>query len=449
MLRMNKRCLALCLAAAGLGVGSAQAMSLFQIYELSLQNDPVFLAAVKEHEAGLENRKIGLAGLLPKLSYSYNGGRNNSKVTFLGDATRSSTSEKRNYDSYSSALILEQPIFDYEAYSNYRKGVSQALFAEENFRGKSQELLLRVLTSYTQALFAQDQIDIARAKKKTYDEQFRQNKQLFHQGEGTRTDILEAESRYDLADAEEIEAHNEQDVALRELQSIIGQSVAVADLAPLRQGFQAFPLEPATFEAWRTLAVTNNPALTSQQRAVEIAEYEVERNRAGHLPRLSAYASSRQVESESGNTFNQRYDTNTVGIELNVPLYAGGGVSASVRQARRIKEQAEYELEGKTRETLIELRRQFNACITGARKIRAYQKALTSAEALVVSTRQSILGGERVNLDELNAEQQLYNTRRDLAKARYDYLLAWVQLHFEAGTLEEQHLAQVDEVFLR
>ncbi|MGP5741766.1 TolC family outer membrane protein [Pseudomonas aeruginosa] len=446
---MNKRCLTLCLAAAGLGVGSAQAMSLFQIYELSLQNDPVFLAAVKEHEAGLENRKIGLAGLLPKLSYSYNGGRNNSKATFLGDATRSSTSEKRNYDSYSSALILEQPIFDYEAYSNYRKGVSQALFAEENFRGKSQELLLRVLTSYTQALFAQDQIDIARAKKKAYDEQFRQNKQLFNQGEGTRTDILEAESRYDLADAEEIEAYNEQDAALRELQSIIGQPVAFADLAPLRQSFQAFPLEPATFEAWRNLAVTNNPALTSQQRAVEIAEYEVERNRAGHLPRLSAYASSRQVESESGNTFNQRYDTNTVGIELNVPLYAGGGVSASVRQARRIKEQAEYELEGKTRETLIELRRQFNACITGARKIRAYQKALASAEALVVSTRQSVLGGERINLDELNAEQQLYNTRRDLAKARYDYLLAWVQLHFEAGTLEEQHLAQIDEVFLR
>jgi len=110
-------------------------------------------------------------------------------------------------------------------------------------------------------------------------------------------------------------------------------------------------------------------------------------------------------------------------------------------------EQAEYELEGKTRETLIELRRQFSACLSGVSKLRAYQKALTSAEALVVSTRQSILGGERVNLDALNAEQQLYSTRRDLAQARYDYLMAWTKLHYYAGNLRDTDLAQVDEAF--
>ncbi|WP_191623905.1 TolC family protein, partial [Pseudomonas fluorescens] len=144
----------------------------------------------------------------------------------------------------------------------------------------------------------------------------------------------------------------------------------------------------------------------------------------------------------------QRYDTNTIGIEISVPLYAGGGVSASVRQASSNLAQVEYELEGKTRETLIELRRQFNACQSGVSKLRAYQKALISAEALVVSTRQSILGGERVNLDALNAEQQLYSTRRDLAQTRYDYLLAWTKLHFYAGTLGAQDLARVDEAFI-
>jgi len=155
----------------------------------------------------------------------------------------------------------------------------------------------------------------------------------------------------------------------------------------------------------------------------------------------------RQNESESGNTYNQRYDTNTIGIEVSLPLYAGGGVSASTRQASRSMEQAEYELDGKTRETLIELRRQFSACLSGVNKLRAYQKALTSAEALVVSTKQSILGGERVNLDALNAEQQLYTTRRDLAQARYDYLMAWTKLHYYAGTLREEDLARVDEAF--
>ena len=183
------------------------------------------------------------------------------------------------------------------------------------------------------------------------------------------------------------------------------------------------------------------------RQAVEVARYEVERNRAGHLPKINAYASLRQNESESGNTYNQRYETNTIGLEVSVPLYAGGGVSASTRQASRSMEQAEYELDGKTRETLIELRRQFSACLSGVSKLRAYQKALTSAEALVVSTKQSILGGERTNLDALNAEQQLFTTRRDLAQARYDYLMAWTKLHYYAGTLNEQDLARVDEAF--
>ena len=425
----------------------AQAMGPFQVYELALRNDPVFLAAIKERDAGLENRIIGRAGLLPKLSYSYNKGHNNSKATYPAPRGGSQT-DKRNYDSYGSSLTLQQPLLDYEAYANYRKGVAQALFADENFRSKSQELLVRVLDYYTKALFAQDQIDIALAKKKAFDQQFQQNRHLFEQGEGTRTDILEAESRYELATAEEIQARDEQDAALRELAALIGEpAIDVRDLDPLQEGFQSFALSPANYDRWHEMALSNNPMLASQRQRVEVARYEVERNRAGHLPRLSAYATSRQNESESGNTYNQRYDTNTIGIEISMPLYAGGGVSASTRQASRNMEQAEYELDGRTRETLIELRRQFSACLSGVNKLRAYQKALTSAEALVVSTKQSILGGERVNLDALNAEQQLYTTRRDLAQARYDYLMAWTKLHYYAGTLRETDLARVDEAF--
>ena len=309
---------------------------------------------------------------------------------------------------------------------------------------------MRVLTHYTQALFAQDQIDIARAKKKSYEQQFRQNEHLFRQGEGTRTDILEAESRYELATAEEIQAIDEQDAALRELGALTGNaSVSIEQLQPLAADFNSLPLEPANFSTWHAMALANNPELASQREALEVARYEVERNRAGHLPKLNAYASVRKMESDSGNTYNQRYDTNTIGIEVSLALYAGGGVSASVRQAGSNLARVEYELEGKTRETLIELRRQFNACLSGVNKLRAYQKALISAQALVVSTRQSILGGERVNLDALNAEQQLYTTRRDLARTRYDYLLAWTRLHFYAGTLGEQDLARVDEAFVR
>lgn len=437
----------LLLACAWLPTAAQAAMGPFQVYEQALRRDPTYLAAFKAREAGQEYRAIGRAGLLPSLSYSYNKGHNDSEVRYLGDSRRQK--EDRNYNSMGSTFILQQPLFDYEAYSSYRKGVAQALFADESFRDQSQQLLVRVMTSYTQALFAQDQIAISVASKQAYRQQFQQNQRLFDAGEGTRTDILEAQARYELADAEEIKARNEQDAALRELGALIGEpAVRVEDLAPLRLGFALPVVDPSGYEAWQERALANNPQLASSRQALEVARYEVERNRAGHLPKVTAFATSRRQESDSGNTYNQRYDTNTVGIEVSVPIFAGGGVLASTRQASRHLEQAEYELDGNTRGALIELRKQYNACQSGASQLRAYQRALVAAEALVVSTRKSVQGGERVNLDVLNAEQQLATTRRDLAQARYDYLLAWIKLHYQAGVLSETQLARVDEAFI-
>lgn len=437
----------LLVACAWLPVATQAAMGPFQVYEQALRRDPTYLAAFKAREAGQEYRAIGRAGLLPNISYSYNKGRNDSEVRYLGDSRRQK--EDRNYNSMGSTFILQQPLFDYEAYSSYRKGVAQALYADESFRDQSQQLLVRVMTSYTQALFAQDQIAISVASKQAYRQQFQQNQRLFDAGEGTRTDILEAQARYELADAEEIQARNDQDAALRELGALIGEpAVRVEDLAPLRVGFALPVVDPSGYEAWQERALANNPQLASSRQALDVARYEVERNRAGHLPKVTAFATSRRQESDSGNTYNQRYDTNTVGIEVSVPIFAGGGVMASTRQASRHLEQAEYELDGNTRSALIELRKQYNACQSGTSRLRAYERALVAAEALVVSTRKSVQGGERVNLDVLNAEQQLATTRRDLAQARYDYLLAWIKLHYQAGMLSETQLARVDEAFI-
>lgn len=437
----------LLVACAWLPAATQAAMGPFQVYEQALRRDPTYLAAFKAREAGQEYRAIGRAGLLPNISYNYNKGRNDSEVRYLGDSRRQK--EDRNYNSMGSTFILQQPLFDYEAYSSYRKGVAQALYADESFRDQSQQLLVRVMTSYTQALFAQDQIAISVASKQAYRQQFQQNQRLFDAGEGTRTDILEAQARYELADAEEIQARNDQDAALRELGALIGEpAVRVEDLAPLRVDFALPVVDPSGYEAWQERALANNPQLASSRQALDVARYEVERNRAGHLPKVTAFATSRRQESDSGNTYNQRYDTNTVGIEVSVPIFAGGGVMASTRQASRHLEQAEYELDGNTRSALIELRKQYNACQSGASRLRAYERALVAAEALVVSTRKSVQGGERVNLDVLNAEQQLATTRRDLAQARYDYLLAWIKLHYQAGMLSETQLARVDEAFI-
>lgn len=426
-------------------VPPAQALGLLQAYDLALLNDPTFHAALKEREAGEENRVIGRAGLLPNLSWSYNNSRNESEVTQT--LPQGDVSTDRDYRSYAATLTLQQPLLDYEAYARFRQGAAQALFADERFRSKSQELAVRLLGAYSQALLAQERIELSQAQRRTYTERLQLNQRLLQGGEGTRTDVLETQARLSLALAEEIESRDQQDAALRELEAIVGQPLQIDELEPLVRHFEIQPLQPNRFDTWRDLALANNPELASQHHALRAAEYEVERKRAGHLPKVSLYASSRQTSSDSESSYNQKYDTNTVGIQVSVPLFAGGSVSASTRQAASQLSQAQFELDAQTASTLIELRKQFNLNSSGAAKVRAYEMAVSSAEALVQATQKSVHGGERVNLDVLDAEQQLFSARRDLADARHAYLLARIQLKYYAGLLNEQDLQQLAGYF--
>lgn len=421
--------------------GPVQAMGLLEAYDLAIRNDPTFHAAIEERAAGEENRALGRSALLPTLSWNYNNSRNESEVT------QASTRTDRDYRSYAATLTLQQPLLDYEAYARFRQGAAQALFSDERFRSKIQYLAVRVLSAYSQALLAQERIELSRAQKRAFSERLQLNQRLLEGGEGTRTDVLETQARLSMAVAEEIEAHDNQDAALRELEAMLGEPLQVEQLAPLVAHFVILPLEPQRFESWRELALANNPELASQHHALTAAEYEVERKRAGHLPKLSLYASSRQTSSDSESTYNQKYDTNSVGIQLTVPLFAGGSVSASTRQAARQLSQAQYELDAQTATTLVDLRKQYNLNSSAAAKVRAYEMAVESAGALVQATQKSVSGGERVNLDVLDAEQQLFSAKRDLAEARYAYLLARVQLKYYAGLLNEGDLRQVAGYF--
>lgn len=418
-----------------------QALGLLEAYDLAVRNDPTFQAAIEERAAGQENRALGRSALLPTLAWNYSNSRNESEVT------QSHTKTDRDYRSYAATLTLQQPLLDYEAYARFKQGAAQALLADERFRSKSQYLAVRVLSAYSQALLAQERIELSRAQKRAYSERLQLNQRLLKGGEGTRTDVLETQARLSLAVAQEIEAQDTLDAALHELEAMLGEPLQVEQLDPLLPHFGIQPLEPQRFESWRELALANNPDLASQQHALTSAEYEVERKRAGHLPKLSVYASSRQTSSDSESTYHQKYDTNSVGIQLSVPLFAGGSVSASTRQAARQLSQAQYELDAQTAATLVDLRKQYNLNSSAAAKVRAYEMAVQSASALVDATRKSVSGGERVNLDVLDAEQQLYSAKRDLAEAKYAYLLARVQLKYYAGLLNDADLLQVAGYF--
>ncbi|HCM7227212.1 TPA: TolC family outer membrane protein [Klebsiella aerogenes] len=431
------------------------ALGILDAYSLALEKDPTFQAAIKEKEAGDEARNIGRAGLLPKVSLNYQNAPRNWQTQkyqtsdIFGNV--SDVTKRQQYRSYAGSVTLTQPLFDYEAYAKYKTGVAQSLMADEKYRSKYLDLAVRVISAYVSVAYAKDQIALAEAQKAAYKEQLALNDRLMSAGEGTVTDVAETQARYSLAEAQVIEARDVLDSAQRELEVIIGIPLDQLDaLQTLRQGkFQLSPLRYTAFDDWQKLAMERNPQLASSRHGVDAARYDVERNRAGFMPQVQLYASHSENDSSSDNTVNQKYRTDSVGVQVSMPIYSGGGVAASTRQAAARYGQAKYELDAQVGSIMNDLRKQFNQCISSQAKLRAYELAVKSATTQVEATRQSVLAGQRVNVDVLNAEQQLYAAQRDLAEAKYTYIKAWITLLGDSGTLSEKDIMQVAGYFHR
>ncbi len=419
----------------------AQALSLLDAYQLAQRNDPAWQAATAARDAGLEQRAIGRAALLPTLNWNYNTSHNQSEVS------QGPHRQDRDYRSHAATLSLQQPLLDFDALARYRQGNGQAEMARRQWQGEQHVLLAKVVRLYSNALLAARRAQLVRERKHALGERLALNQRLLAGGAGTHTDVLETQARLNLAVAEEIEALDAQDVAARALQGVIGERVALSQLQPLAEGFALPSLIPADFDSWQRLALQRNHQLAARQQGLAVAEQEVQRQRAGHLPKVSLYASSRQSQSESENTYQQAFDTHSIGVQVSVPLFAGGGVSAATRQAGSRLSQARHELDGQIVATLDNLRRHYNAARSGQARVAAHGMAAASAEAQLHATRKSLLGGERINLDVLDAEQQLYRARLELREAQHAWLLAWVDLQATAGTFDENSLRQIARHF--
>lgn len=424
--------------------GGASAMNLMQAYDAALHNDPTFRGAFQDFESGKENRIIGRAGLLPSLSASYSASKNRSDLTapnFLG--VKQLTHPE--YISRSSVIQLRQTLFNLDALARYKQGMAQSDYAEAVFSSQGQELVLRVSGAYFDAALGAEQVALAQAQRDANLEQKQVNLRLFEKGEGTRTDVLETQARLDLSEAQLIEARDNQQNALDALAAIVGDSVDHLDL--VGGNFRVMPLDPANFEQWQDLAVKYNPDLQAQKFVIESNRQEINKARAGHAPRLDLTASYGKSNAETLNTYTQESVSRSVGISLNIPLYAGGAVSAGSRQAVAGYEKSRADLDAKTSKVLNDLRKQYASVQSSVAKINALSKAVESANLLVLATDKSIKGGVRINVDLLNAQQQLYVAKRDLAQARYTYLQAQLRLRAAAGTLGADDVVEVAAYF--
>jgi outer membrane protein, protease secretion system len=420
------------------------ALGLLAAYEAALTNDPAYRAAIVEKEAAQEYKVLGRANLLPTVSASYYKNKNHASIDTA--SPNGNTVDDRKYTSSATSLQFRQPLIHTEGKARFNQGIAQTLAADAQFMVRSQELIVRLVSLYANAKYAEDQLDQAIAQREAYAEQRRANERMLQRGEGTRTDVLETQAKYDLAEAQVLEARDGLVNTRLALSAVVGQEIERLDA--LADDFKAKTMSPANFEAWRDLALANNPEITAQRFAVEIALEEINKNRAGHYPRLDLIASASKNSSDTTSTINQSTNSRSIGVQLNVPLYSGGSVSAATRQAIANHQKAQAELEAKTGQIVVELRKQFNLTLSGVARIAAAEKSLSSSSLLVEATQKSVTGGVRTNADVLDAKQKRFEAKRDLALARYNYLLAHLRLRYSAGTLSSSDLQDVSAYFV-
>jgi outer membrane protein len=437
-MKMKQLILATMLAAAG----TAQAADLLETFRAAQANDPVFAAARATRQAGLEKLPQGRSLLMPNISLSANSTYNDQNNQYGGTLPFPSGSQRYNNHGYS--VNLTQPLFRQQNWVAYTESELQVAQAEAQFRIAEQDLILRVAQAYFDVLIAQDSVQLAEAQKTAISEQLEQAKRNFDVGSATITDTHEAQARHDLTSAQEIAAQNNLEIKRRALQQLV--NAMPKELNPLGKEFKMDAPQPDDMEKWVNDAQLNSPQLAVVQAGAEIAEKEVARNRGGHYPTVDLVANYSE-NSASGSNFGVGIDSTnkSVGVQLNLPLFQGGAVNSRWREAEANRERASEELENTRRTVATETRQAYLGVVSGIAQVKALQQALVSSESVLESSKLGQEVGVRTNLDVLNAQQQLYSTRRDLYQAEYNYLVSQLRLKAAVGALGEEDILKVNQ----
>ncbi len=407
------------------------ALDLSEAYRLAAQQDATIRAARATNEARRERLPQAKSHLLPAVSATVSRYRNSLERTsnnFLGLPV---TTDER-YTAKSDVLTIRQPLYRPALWADYRQAQAQVDDANAVLDRESQELVTRTAIAYFEALLAEEQLALVLAQKTSLAAQLDSSQKRLNAGAGTRTDIDEATAALDMNTAQELEARQAIDLSRRQLQSLINRPVdSLAALDPLKMQL-ARPV-PDRVEAWTELAQASSPEARSFRAQLEAARHEVEKAQANHFPTLDAIAQWARSDSDTVSTVRNHYTQKSIGLQLTIPLYLGGYVQSTVRQALATQLRAEENLEALRRDIGVRVHREFRAVTEGVLRIKALEQAVRSADQVVISNRRAFEAGSRTLPDALNAEQQKVSAERDLAHARFVYLVSRVKLQALVG----------------
>ncbi len=421
-----------------LAATSVEAADLLQVYREAVENDPAFAAARATSEAGQEKLPQGRAGLLPSLTLSGNTVWNDNELKVA------TTKVSPKYNSNTYTVTLSQPLFRWQNWVQYGQSKLQVAQSEAQFVQARQDLILRVAQAYFDVLFAEENLRALEANKTAIAQQLESAKKNFEVGTATITDTHEAQARYDLAVAQEIAAASDLEVKRRSLEAIIGREPG--PLAQVKADAALAPPRPAEMSKWVEAAEKDAITVQIQQANAEIAALEVERQRAGHYPTLDLVANTGRTRSITSGVPPAALETdfNNIGLQLNIPLFQGGLVASRDREAVANRGAAQSNLEAAKRAAVLAARQYYLGVVNGLAQLKALAAAKISSQSALDSNKLGYEVGVRINIDVLNAENQLYQTRRDFAKAALDTLMAQLRLKAAVGALGEEDLQQAN-----
>lgn len=451
----------LCIGAALAAVAfNAQGASLRDIYELALENDATLKAQQARYLASLEDEKAARSQLLPQVLATYsmqNSDTDTSAPGIIGFSPQRAPIIGNTFDNTDSntrafRVSLQQAIFNLPAWFSFQRGRELSRQAEASFAANQQNLILRVVEAYLAVLRAEDRLRAAVAREEAFGRQLEQNRQRFEVGLIAITDVHESQAAYDIAQVDRIAGENQVAVALETLTVLTGQRHDRLDR--LAEDFAAIPPEPADRGAWVEFALANNFTLKAARYAEEAARQNARARRLAHAPTLSGTA--RYTETEIDGTrfqdpagiFNfppdRDIDDTVLGLELSVPLFSGGALSAERRRAAQQFNAAREERINLTRRTVTDARSLHMTVVNDVARVKARRQAIVSSQSALDATQAGYEVGTRNIVDVLNAQNTLFAAVRDYANSRYDYVVNTLRLKEQAGLLSPDDVIDLD-----
>lgn len=421
--------------AVGLGLVlanvNAHADDLFQIYQKALETDPVLQQAQATQKAAMAAISVNRASLLPQVSLT---------GTYYDDLNSGESSD--NYDAIYAELEISQSLYNRSNWVNLSRAEKVASQADTGYKAELQGLMLRVSNAYFAVLSAKDQLELVQATKRAIARQLEQTKQRFAVGLTAITDVHEAQAEYDQTVADEIVAINTLENSYEGLREITG--MYHKDLSVLNtERFSPVQPTPAQSDAWQKMAQEQNLQLIAQQLAVDIANQDIKLAQSGHWPSLSLFASFTEGKITEPEAYETRYDDHYVGLQLSVPIFSGGAVSAQTRVARENFVEASAKLSEVHRATMRNVINSYNNVKATISAVKAFEQTVISRESSLQATEAGFEVGTRTIVDVLDSTRNLYDAKSRLSTARYNYVLAILQLKQAAGNLTEEDIQLV------